>query len=131
MAPPQHTSRNQAHVVTHGPIVIHVKELDNSFIEDKTVIFCGAFSDILCANPDGHKFLMQQRSQKYNDLHHAVKLLRYVHEDTPIGKVFLKMYLVESGQIKFEQYKVYHTMSFNAAAFVVCTMGKCPFCLKV
>ncbi|XP_048730342.1 TBC1 domain family member 7-like isoform X2 [Ostrea edulis] len=61
--------------------------------------------DILCANPDGHKFLMQQRSQKYNDLHHAVKLLRYVHEDTPIGKVFLKMYLVESGQIKFEQYK--------------------------
>jgi hypothetical protein len=56
---------------------------------------------------------MQQRLQKYNDLNHAVKLLRYVDDDTPVGKVFLKMYLVESGQIKFEQYKVsYIRMSF-------------------
>ena len=49
---------------------------------------------------------MKQRTQKYNDLRHAVQTLRYANDETPIGNVFLKMYLIESGQIKFEQYKV-------------------------
>lgn len=63
-------------------------------------------SDIICANPDSHDFQMKQRTQKYNDLKHAVQILRYAREDSPMGNVFLKMYLLESGQIKFEQYKV-------------------------
>lgn len=71
------------------------------------ILFCTLLiSDIICANPDSHDFQMKQRTQKYNDLKHAVQILRYAREDSPIGNVFLKMYLLESGQIKFEQYKV-------------------------
>ncbi|XP_061164463.1 TBC1 domain family member 7-like [Saccostrea echinata] len=77
--------------------------------------------DVLCANSDSHEFLMQQRKQKYNDLNHAVKLLRYVDENTPIGKVFLKMYLVESGQIKFEQYK--YDSEFEDFVSIAATMA--------
>lgn len=79
-------------------------------IDKKIFMFANSFtlliSDIICANPDSHDFQMKQRTQKYNDLKHAVQILRYAREDSPIGNVFLKMYLLESGQIKFEQYKV-------------------------
>ena len=70
------------------------------------IVHVFVISDIICANPDSHEFQMKQRTQKYNDLRHAVQTLRYANDETPIGNVFLKMYLIESGQIKFEQYKV-------------------------
>lgn len=90
---------------------IVLKPIDKIFF-----MFANSFtlliSDIICANPDSHDFQMKQRTQKYNDLKHAVQILRYAREDSPIGNVFLKMYLLESGQIKFEQYKVrfYHSL---------------------
>lgn len=102
-------------------------------IDKKVLMFTNSFilliSDIICANPDSHDFQMKQRTQKYNDLKHAVQILRYVREDSPIGNVFLKMYLLESGQIKFEQYKVikdYHSlMQLVALGILHCKLCVC------
>lgn len=77
--------------------------------------------DIICANPDSHDFQMKQHTQKYNDLKHAVQILRYAREDSPIGNVFLKMYLLESGQIKFEQYK--YDCEFEDFVLIAATMA--------
>lgn len=85
-------------------------------------------SDIICANPDSHDFQMKQRTQKYNDLKHAVQILRYAREDSPIGDVFLKMYLLESGQIKFEQYKV-KILSFPHATWSMGDIALLTVCM--
>lgn len=93
------------------------------------ILFCTLLiSDIICANPDSHDFQMKQRTQKYNDLKHAVQILRYAREDSPIGNVFLKMYLLESGQIKFEQYKV-KILSFPHATWSIGDIALLTVCM--
>lgn len=93
------------------------------------ILFCTLLiSDIICANPDSHDFQMKQRTQKYNDLKHAVQILRYAREDSPIGNVFLKMYLLESGQIKFEQYKV-KILSFPHATWSMGDIALLTVCM--
>ncbi|PSN44323.1 hypothetical protein C0J52_09284 [Blattella germanica] len=51
---------------------------------------------------DSHKFVMQQREQEYNDLVHSLQFMRIVGEQTPKPQLFLLMWLLETGRLKYD-----------------------------
>lgn len=58
---------------------------------------------IIPANQGSHGFVMKQRTQQYDDLHHAMKLLRRINDQSPVGEMYLKMFLTETGHLPFEE----------------------------
>ncbi|KAJ8298683.1 hypothetical protein KUTeg_022856 [Tegillarca granosa] len=75
--------------------VILGKVVDGLHIRD---FFC-----IIPANQGSHGFVMKQRTQQYDDLHHAMKLLRRINDQSPVGEMYLKMFLTETGHLPFEE----------------------------
>ena len=67
--------------------------------------FCMYFSviGVLPANQDSHEFVMSQRKEQYENLRHALYVMRKVDKDTPIPIVFLKMFLIEEGRLPFDE----------------------------
>ena len=58
---------------------------------------------VLPANQDSHEFVMSQRKEQYENLRHALDVMRKVDKDTPIPIVFLKMFLIEEGKLPFDE----------------------------
>ncbi|CAG2200858.1 TBC1D7 [Mytilus edulis] len=58
---------------------------------------------ILPCGQGSHEFVMDQRKQQYNDLLHALKLMRRVDNSTTAGLLVLKMYKLETGMLTFEE----------------------------
>lgn len=72
---------------------------------------------------DCHPFVMGQRRQEYNDLHHTLMVTRIVDEKTPKSQVFLTMWLMQKGDLTFDLNMVsqdFSPHSFNA--IVKCLM---------
>lgn len=59
---------------------------------------------------------MQQRQQEYKDLFHALQIMRIVDSNTPKPQLFLAMWLLETGQLKFDtnlQVRVDYIININ------------------
>lgn len=56
--------------------------------------------DILPVYPDSHQFVMEQRTDQYNDLLYAVEKLNLVDMDAPRSEVLLEMWLLENEERK-------------------------------
>jgi hypothetical protein len=52
-----------------------------------------------CLFPVSQDFVMDQRKQQYNDLLHALRLMRRVDNSTSTGILVLKMYKLETGML--------------------------------
>lgn len=57
--------------------------------------------DVLPIHVDSHKFVMEQREQEYNDLVHSLYFMRIVNDQTPKPQLFLLMWLLETGKLKY------------------------------
>lgn len=57
---------------------------------------------IVPANPESTEFVMRQRRQQYEDLRHALVLMRRITDDMPPGEVYMRMYLLQTGMLSFE-----------------------------
>lgn len=57
---------------------------------------------IIPCNQGSQDFVMDQRRQQYNDLVHALRLMRRVDNSTSTGILVLKMYKLETGMLTFE-----------------------------
>lgn len=62
---------------------------------------------------------MDQRKQQYNDLLHALKLMRRVDNSTSTGILVLKMYKLETGMLTFEDHELVLFL-FTSDTYVVC-----------
>ena len=58
---------------------------------------------VLPANQDSHEFVMTQRKEQYQNLRHALDVMRRVNEKTSLPVVFLKMFLIEEGRLPFDE----------------------------
>ena len=58
--------------------------------------------NVLPIHVDSHKFVMQQREQEYTDLVHVLQLMRIVDEHTSKPELFLLMWLLETGRLKYD-----------------------------
>ena len=59
-------------------------------------------SGILPANQDSHDFVLKNRTEQYNNLRHALDVMRKVNDNTPQPEIFLKMFLIEEGLLPFQ-----------------------------
>ncbi|XP_067008700.2 TBC1 domain family member 7 [Anabrus simplex] len=58
--------------------------------------------DVLPPYVDSHSFVMHQREQQYYDLLRSIHFMRIVNEETPKPQLFLTMWLLEMGKLKFD-----------------------------
>ena len=58
---------------------------------------------VLPASQDSHEFVMSQRKEQYDNLRHALDVMRKVDEDTPVPIIFFKMFLIEEGRLPFDE----------------------------
>ena len=63
--------------------------------------FCSP--DVLPVHQASHQYVSEQRQQQYDDLHEALEAMRKIDETTPLPEVHLKMFLIESGLLPFNQ----------------------------
>lgn len=56
--------------------------------------------DILPVYPDSHQFVIKQRTEQYNELRNAVKILELVNTNTPESKILLEMWILENEERK-------------------------------
>ncbi len=61
------------------------------------------FAGILPAHQGSHSFVATQRSQQYSDLIEALRLMRKVTLETPLEEIHLKMMLLETGSLIFDE----------------------------
>ncbi|KAK7873014.1 hypothetical protein R5R35_000314 [Gryllus longicercus] len=60
---------------------------------------------LLCVVPihvDSHPFVMKQREQQYKDLLHGLKTMRIVNNQTSKPQLYILMWLLETGKLKFD-----------------------------
>ena len=55
--------------------------------------------DVLPLHQQSHKFVMAQREEQYQDLHHALEVIRIIDDATPQPDVYLRMFLLEQGEL--------------------------------
>lgn len=53
-------------------------------------------ADILPVYPDSHQFVMEQRTEQYHDLLHAVEVLELVDMSAPRSRILLEMWILEN-----------------------------------
>ncbi|XP_033752443.1 TBC1 domain family member 7-like isoform X2 [Pecten maximus] len=63
-----------------------------------------AILGITPANSKSTDFVMSQRRQQYEDLHHALVIMRRIDSHTPPGEVYTKMFLLQTGMLSFEDH---------------------------
>lgn len=58
------------------------------------------FPDILPVYADSHQFVMEQRTDQYNDLLYAVEMLELADMKAPRSKILLEMWLLDNEERK-------------------------------
>lgn len=58
------------------------------------------FLDIIPVYPDSHQFVMEQRTEQYQDLLYAVEMLELVDLKAPRSQVLMEMWLLETEERK-------------------------------
>lgn len=48
---------------------------------------------------ESKEFVLNQKKEIYNDLYHALQIMRYIDEKTPRARVFYAMYLLQQNQL--------------------------------
>ncbi|CAH1787698.1 unnamed protein product [Owenia fusiformis] len=61
---------------------------------------------VLPKQTDVHTFAQDQLLERYNELHHALKLMRKITKDTELATMFLKMHHVNEGTLLFDDDKM-------------------------
>ncbi|ESO94704.1 hypothetical protein LOTGIDRAFT_227338 [Lottia gigantea] len=80
---------------------------------------------VLPASQSSQKFVLEQRTQQYKDLHHGLKLLKRIDSNSLEEEVLLKMFLLEQGCLPFEESNLKKDdgfLSFLAIAKGVCSL---------
>ncbi|KAJ7338537.1 hypothetical protein JRQ81_012439 [Phrynocephalus forsythii] len=54
---------------------------------------------ILPPHHESHAFVMTYRKEQYQDVHHALQVIRFINDSTPQVEVFLRIYQLESGKL--------------------------------
>ena len=62
--------------------------------------------DVVPPYQQSHEFVMQQRTEQYEDLKNAVFVLRRATENTPLPVLHLQMFLIQSGMLPFDEEKI-------------------------
>ncbi|XP_072014550.1 TBC1 domain family member 7-like [Amphiura filiformis] len=57
---------------------------------------------IVPPHPESYEFVMQQRSQQYDDLRHTLKVTESIDEGTSMSMAFLKMFLLQEGRLPMD-----------------------------
>nr|XP_039269056.1 TBC1 domain family member 7-like [Styela clava] len=60
--------------------------------------------DVLPVHQQSHKFVMKQRCEQYEDLHHALKVMRKIDDKTSRPHIYLSAYILETGQFGLHLY---------------------------
>lgn len=58
---------------------------------------------ILPPHQETHPVVMVYRREQYDDVHHALEVIRFINESTPKTEVFLYMYQLETGKLSRSQ----------------------------
>ncbi|XP_069816273.1 TBC1 domain family member 7 [Dendropsophus ebraccatus] len=58
---------------------------------------------ILPPHQESHSVVMVYRREQYEDVHHALEVIRFINESTPKTEVFLYMYQLETGKLSRSQ----------------------------
>ncbi|KAM4687711.1 TBC1 domain family member 7 isoform 1-T3 [Discoglossus pictus] len=58
---------------------------------------------ILPPHRETHSAVMEYRKEQYNDVHHALEVIRFINQSTPKTEVFLHMYHLETGKLSRSQ----------------------------
>ncbi|XP_046580711.1 TBC1 domain family member 7-like [Haliotis rubra] len=69
---------------------------------------------VLPSHQPSHTYVSQQHRAMYQDGLHCLTVLRRVNEDTPTEEVFLKLYLLEEGNLPFEEKNLYSDPAYVA-----------------
>lgn len=60
------------------------------------------FTGIVPVHIDSHQFVMVQRHKEYNDLIHALQIMRIIDVHTTKPQTFLAMWLLQTGKLKYD-----------------------------
>ena len=76
--------------------------------------------DVLPPHQQSHSFVAAQRKEQYDDLYHALEVLRLIEDDMSLPILYLKMLLLERGELCFG-YQAYpwHLAFLSVAASIV------------
>ncbi|XP_066253163.1 TBC1 domain family member 7 isoform X1 [Euwallacea similis] len=73
---------------------------------------------VIPAQVELHTFVMNQRQQEFNDLHHTLQVMRLIDEKTAKSQVFLLMWLIQTNNLIFDLSLLYEkdegVISFSA-----------------
>lgn len=69
---------------------------------------------ILPANQDSHDFVLKNRTEQYNNLRHALDVMRKVNNTTPNSVIFLKMFLIEEVLLPFQDSDLLSNRAYEA-----------------
>ncbi|XP_013782701.1 TBC1 domain family member 7-like [Limulus polyphemus] len=67
--------------------------------------------DILPTNPESQKFVTDVQREQFNDLYHALEVMRKVNENTPLPEVVAQMFLLEEGNFWLDQEQQVNSIS--------------------
>lgn len=60
-------------------------------------VFC--FLGIIPPHHESHALVMTYRKEQYWDIHHALRVIRFINDSTPQVDVFLRIHQLESGKL--------------------------------
>ena len=76
------------------------------------------FAGVLPANQDSQTFVQQQREQQFKDLKHGLTTLRRVQDTDSPELALLKLYLLEQGQLPFEDSELVQSKKCTIDSFM-------------
>lgn len=57
------------------------------------------FLGIIPPHHESHALVMKYRKEQYWDIHHALRVIRFINDSTPQVDVFLRIHQLESGKL--------------------------------
>lgn len=98
--------------------------------QDKVInnIYYSFFSTSLGVIPpyrDAHKFVMQQRCEHFNDLQHALKVMRKISDEDDIPYQMSMMYLLDEGALRFVKIPKVKENLYNFYGIFLCFISSC------
>lgn len=69
------------------------------FFSLQLLIFFSLFLGIIPPHHESHALVMKYRKEQYWDIHHALRVIRFINDSTPQVDVFLRIHQLESGKL--------------------------------
>ncbi|XP_019622491.1 PREDICTED: TBC1 domain family member 7-like [Branchiostoma belcheri] len=58
---------------------------------------------VLPVHKDAHEFVIKQKEEQYQDMKHALVVMRYINNSSSLPDIFLKMHQMEEGRLLLEE----------------------------